>query len=974
MREPLGTDLERLAALRTAVEEAGPGDAKAALEAALADALIGAGDYAEALVYLGSARRGVESQTLREHIELLVGRALLRRGDIERAEPPYERYLAAARARNDAAGEARALLGLGEVYRRRGETERAVLALSTAAAHFGRHPENDLLPRALVGQAVLALDAGDLDIAEQHAVRALELASDQDQPGARSRALMVIAQSKHLRGDLAGAERACRQAIVVAEDAGLKRETAEGYFEYAHIVGESGAELTPPVRETPASFIARAQELYREHGSLGDLERVREAFRRYGRRATDHIATNEVKAMLDDLRASRLQVAREAHRLVDTVDAFVGRADSELPQSLRARLHNLTTAAGEAERAVAQSVETMSAAEGRVLTATQAIISERENIRTLLDLCRSLNEISDIGMLVSETCRMAAQLTGADRSLVALTTADGRLEVQAAHHMPELSSETAWRAALDSVLEGRGPMLIEDGAAPARRGEDLRLGTALVTPLRQGDTVLGAVYCDKDLCGGLFTPHDLDLLSVFCSQAATTLANVRASEQIRLAARARAVTLEAISDGVLALDRSGSVTWLNAVAARLLGVSPQAPLDLRTLPDLGFLRAVLERGDSLESRVTRVGPGEVLVSAHVVKDDKGEVATVVVSLAEMKRVQSLAQRIAGSHARYSFGDIVGQSQALRRRLQLAEAAARSDSSVLITGESGTGKEVIAQAIHNASARATGPFVGINCSAIPRELLESELFGYEGGAFTGARKGGQPGKFELAEGGTILLDEIGDMPLEMQSKLLRVLQERRVHRIGGVREVPLDARVIATTNSELEEAVARGRFRSDLLFRLKVIHIPLPPLRERREDVPILVDHYLGLFAARLGKKVRSLAPHVMEAFVRYPWPGNIRELEHALEAEVNLAANDQTQLDQIPDSLGPRTTPVHGVPTIKLDTSLTIDEAEKELLVQALTRHGGSIPDVAKTLGVSRGTVYNKLRRYALDASQFRRA
>jgi transcriptional regulator with PAS, ATPase and Fis domain len=288
---------------------------------------------------------------------------------------------------------------------------------------------------------------------------------------------------------------------------------------------------------------------------------------------------------------------------------------------------------------------------------------------------------------------------------------------------------------------------------------------------------------------------------------------------------------------------------------------------------------------------------------------------------------------------------------------------------------------LAQAIHNASPRASGPFVGINCSAIPRELLESELFGYEGGAFTGAKKGGHPGKFELAEGGTILLDEIGDMPIEMQAKLLRVLQEKRVHRIGGTREVELNARIIATTNRDLDEDSEKGRFRRDLLFRLKVIHIQLPSLRERASDVPLLVSHYLSLFAARLGKNVRSLAPNVMEAFMRYHWPGNIRELENALEAEVNLAAEEQTVLDQVPEGIRPRATSygsgdgggyasshahAHG------GAPRTLEQQEREMLVQALAQNGGSIPDVARQLGISRGTVYNKLRRFALDPDQYR--
>jgi len=209
-----------------------------------------------------------------------------------------------------------------------------------------------------------------------------------------------------------------------------------------------------------------------------------------------------------------------------------------------------------------------------------------------------------------------------------------------------------------------------------------------------------------------------------------------------------------------------------------------------------------------------------------------------------------------------------------------------------------------------------------------------------------------------------------MPLEMQAKLLRVLQERRVRRIGAAREVAVDARVIATTHRDLDEAVAQGQFRADLLFRIKVIHIQLPSLRERATDIPVLVDHFLELFAARLGKQVRGVAPSVMAALQRYAWPGNIRELENVLESEVNLIDEEATELSRVPDSLRRERTPSGS--HIVAKNSLTFEDAERALLVQALTRHGGSIPDVARALGISRGTVYNKLHRYGIDPESYR--
>jgi sigma-54 dependent transcriptional regulator, acetoin dehydrogenase operon transcriptional activator AcoR len=971
----LSLEVQKLNSLRQQLDGLAHGDPRAHVEAELAELLIARGDYGQALVHLGGARRGSSDARLRERVDLLTGLALLRRGEVDRAEPHLERQLEAARGRRDLENEARALMHLGEIYRRRGEAARASRALERARGYFESHPDGQALAGAYTSIAELALAAGDLDGAQTLIGRAVELAQATMAAAAEAAALLVVGEVRWRRDDVAGSEAALTRAIELVTSNNMPRELAEAYFAYGHLVGNARGRLEDGGNaSSAATWFARAQELFREHGALSDLERVREAFRQFGRRATDQVAAHEVKELTDELRQARLNVAREVHRLIDAVEQGIGRAEAELPPPTRAKLHAIAAVAVEAERAVTTGVEQLSNAEGRVLGAVQSMVVERENIRTLLDLCRSLNALGDYGRLLSEICKMAAQLTGADRCVVAFLEG-GQLAVRASLRMPDVAHEHAWREAMDLVVKGAGPTLVQpsnrSGGSP-ERGDDIRLGHALTTPLRHGDKLFGAVYVDKELCGGVFTPHDLDLLTIFSAQAATMIENARVAEELRLAFRSRAATLEAITDGVLSLDRRGKITSINAVAARILGTTASGAL--KDLPDLGFLRLTLEQGEELDGRVTRIGTGEYLVNARVIRNDVNEVVGVVVTLTEMKRAQQVAQRIVGSPARYSFGDLVGQAPPLRRRLQLAEAAARSDSSVLVTGESGTGKEVLAQAIHNASPRASGPFVGINCSAIPRELLESELFGYEGGAFTGAKRGGHPGKFELAEGGTILLDEIGDMPIEMQAKLLRVLQEKRVHRIGGTREVELNARVIATTNRDLDEEAEKGRFRRDLLFRLKVINIQLPALRERSSDVPLLVSHYLSLFAARLGKNVRALAPHVMEAFMRYHWPGNIRELENVLEAEVNLATEDQVVLDQVPEGIRPRASSngdgVDGGAT--RGSPRTLEQQEREMLIQALVQHGGSIPDVARQLGISRGTVYNKIRRFQLDPGQYR--
>jgi sigma-54 dependent transcriptional regulator, acetoin dehydrogenase operon transcriptional activator AcoR len=485
--------------------------------------------------------------------------------------------------------------------------------------------------------------------------------------------------------------------------------------------------------------------------------------------------------------------------------------------------------------------------------------------------------------------------------------------------------------------------------------------------------------------GGVFTREQLRLQCAVAGQAGTLLENQRMTWALRVAARTRETTMEAISDGVMAVSTEGQIRSANTAAARMLG-RPKAELErlgLKDLPGLGDAEA-LTRPEVLDGRVVRLPEGEAVVGARVVRDDFGHPAGTVLTLTAMKRVQRPVQRLISGTARYTFADLLGTSALFRAQLDLAQAAARSDAGVLITGESGTGKEVVAQSIHNASSRASGPFVGINCAAIPRDLLESELFGHEEGAFTGARRGGQPGKFEVVEGGTLLLDEIGDMPLETQAKLLRVLQERRFQRVGGNREHVLEARVLATTNRDLDELARTGRFRQDLLYRLKVIHVHLPALRERPEDIPAMVQAFLERLSARLGRHLTRVAPEVLAALVQYPWPGNVRELEHLLESEVNTAPDSATTLTRIPPSLLVARRRRDTLVGIQISSLLAasgaspsairpLQGAEKEVLLAALEQHGGNVLAVSKTLGVCRNKVYAMLKRFDLSLESYRK-
>jgi len=312
---------------------------------------------------------------------------------------------------------------------------------------------------------------------------------------------------------------------------------------------------------------------------------------------------------------------------------------------------------------------------------------------------------------------------------------------------------------------------------------------------------------------------------------------------------------------------------------------------------------------------------------------------------------------------YGFHDLASKSASMERVFELARAAARSSSTILVLGESGSGKEVLARAIHAESPRAAGPFVAVSCAALTETLLESELFGHEKGAFTGAiarRKG----KFELAQGGTLFLDEVGDVSPKLQLDLLRVLEERRFQRVGGTGTLEADARVVAATNRDLGKAVADGSFREDLFYRLNVIPITLPPLRERREDIPFLVQHFLDRFSKDLQRGLTGVSPEAMSELLCHPWPGNVRQLRNVLERGAVVAQGNVIQLADLgltqPDAVrGP-----------SLEDPLSLEEVEKRHVADVLSWAGGNVTHAARVLGIDRMTLYNKIKRYGLRRSE----
>jgi len=312
--------------------------------------------------------------------------------------------------------------------------------------------------------------------------------------------------------------------------------------------------------------------------------------------------------------------------------------------------------------------------------------------------------------------------------------------------------------------------------------------------------------------------------------------------------------------------------------------------------------------------------------------------------------------------RYGLSGLVAQAPAMHAVLDLVERVAPTDATVLILGESGTGKEVIAKAVHHASTRAVRPFVAVNCGAVPETLLESELFGYMRGAFTGATVN-KLGLFEEAHGGTLFLDEIAEMPAALQVKLLRALQSGEVRRLGATQAATIDVRVIAATHGDLPTLINQGTFREDLFYRLNVIQIALPPLRERREDIPALAEHFLGRVAGKLGRGLR-LSPEAVERLLRYPWPGNVRELENAIERAAILARREEITPEDLPPHVSAA---LQLGPSPALPRQVTLAEAEREHILQTIERFGRNHSGAAEALGIGRTTLWRKLKEYGID-------
>lgn len=443
-------------------------------------------------------------------------------------------------------------------------------------------------------------------------------------------------------------------------------------------------------------------------------------------------------------------------------------------------------------------------------------------------------------------------------------------------------------------------------------------------------------------------------------EEAKVVASIRREEKEKT--RRIEAILNSVSEGMIAIDKNGMVTIFNRVAEEILEVKGAVGSRINSLvPQMGLCE-VLKTGAPKLQCLQKVG--EVQIVTNLVPIYLGEeVIGAIASFMDVSKLMRAEQKVRRSYtkgfvAKYTVANLEYKSQSMRRLIEQVRQFARSDSTILLAGESGTGKELVAHSIHNLCSRKDGPFVTVNCSALPENLLESELFGYEEGAFTGARKGGKPGLFELAHKGTIFLDEVGSISEAVQSRLLRVLQQKEVMRIGGDRIIPVDVRIIAATNKDLLKAVKDGRMRMDLYFRINILRIHIPPLRERREDIPILVASIFDSYKKKYGKRIEPLNGRLLKRFLDYSWPGNIRELQNFIEKFV-LMVERPDQYEEVLNILFEECLKTERVLIGDGTTGFTsMESGQKKVLVEPFYKRD----ELAKMMGISRTTLWRRLK------------
>ena len=541
-----------------------------------------------------------------------------------------------------------------------------------------------------------------------------------------------------------------------------------------------------------------------------------------------------------------------------------------------------------------------------------------------------------------------------------------------------------------------------DGVETIRRIRQIERDIELVIMTAYTDKPLPEIVRDMELLHKLlyirkpFAPEEIQQITLALVEKWNVGRELAAKQQqlttshqrLEISHQRLETVLDSTADAIGMFDEAGSVLFANQYYQQLFDLTEtqlrqMSPDELKVWMKTRFQKSKLSQAEgntppeSLEEDIVEeVGDASQAEqrlfyrSTTPVYNSQDDFAGNVVSYRDMSKelkIQQMQAEVLRLRAElettYSFGEIVGKSQNMQQTFALIQRAAESDITVLISGESGTGKELVARAIHFNSPRKSGPFVTVNCAAIPETLIESELFGHERGAFTGATEK-RIGKFEHANRGTLFLDEIGDMPLIMQAKLLRVLQERQVQRVGGTANIPTDIRVLAATNQNLEEAVKAGSFRNDLFYRIATFPIVVPPLKDRREDIPLLANHFLKKYTESAEKSINAIAASTLRFLTQYDFPGNVRELENIIERAVLLETTELLQ----PSNLPPQILSVTFALPTAIDSTeiLPLEEVERQTLVHALKVTDNNIKKAAQALNIDRSTLYRKLKLYKL--------
>ncbi|MGC9975451.1 MAG: sigma-54-dependent Fis family transcriptional regulator [Syntrophales bacterium] len=461
-------------------------------------------------------------------------------------------------------------------------------------------------------------------------------------------------------------------------------------------------------------------------------------------------------------------------------------------------------------------------------------------------------------------------------------------------------------------------------------------------------------------------PHTLGMAVAAAQAVENELRTRKALKEVQLANSFQKTVISSIPEALITIDDGGYISLINDNAKKMFSTNFKLSEQKHIGTVFGeqnepFLN-LINKNEALTDAEVKIFSGpefnEYTLTCNPIHSQHGKVVGKILILNEIKRAKTLVTKMIGAKANFRFDDICGMNARFLDIIRQAKMVSRSNANVLLLGRSGTGKDIFAQAIHNASMRKNGPYLAINCAAIPRDLISSELFGYADGAFTGSRRGGSQGKFELADGGTILLDEIAELPLELQAVLLRVIEDKCVVRIGGEQIKPIDLRIIAATNKNIEEEVRKGNFRDDLYYRLNVFTLNIIPLRERADDIPLLVDLFTKKYGQAMGKKIDKVSKNVIERFMYYSWPGNVRELQNVIERMLTLAHTRELTVDLIPVGILEQ----HSL-ELKEDIESPKD-MERRMILKLLHMN---IPkrEVARRLKIGRTTLYRKLEEYS---------